>query len=301
MKARAPGKIVLSGAYAVLEGAPAIVSAVSRYVLADASRATDFVTDEVRAAGLDQVPWFDASELRDNSRKLGLGSSAAILVASLAAHELTLAPYLDEHSLPVLVFPRALKAHWAAQPRGSGIDVCAACFGGHRLVIRRGESLHHEAITLPQGIHVQVWAAPSSSSTASMLDALSNYRHQNPSGYARRMQEQCTASELAAQAVRDQSSSLLVRALTEQRLALQALGHDAGVPIVTDEVAALAEAAISEAAAVLPAGAGGGDVAIFAAAHPPSERLKRLALALNHNYLPLNLGVRGVHNAASEC
>ena len=106
---------------------------------------------------------------------------------------------------------------------------------------------------------------------------------------------------LAAQAVRDQSSSLLVRALTEQRLALQALGHDAGVPIVTDEVAALAEAAISEAAAVLPAGAGGGDVAIFVAAHPPSERLKHLALALNHNYLPLNLGVRGVHSAASEC
>ena len=134
-----------------------------------------------------------------------------------------------------------------------------------------------------------------------MLDALSNYRHQSPSGYERRMHEQYAASELAARAVRDQSTSLLVRALTEQRLALQALGRDAGVPIVTDEVAALAEAAISEAAAVLPAGAGGGDVAIFVAAHPPSERLKHLAESLNHKALPLNLGVRGVHSASAGC
>ena len=43
-RARAPGKIVLSGAYAVLAGAPAIVSAVSRYVTADSERPATFVT-----------------------------------------------------------------------------------------------------------------------------------------------------------------------------------------------------------------------------------------------------------------
>jgi phosphomevalonate kinase len=35
MKARAPGKIVISGAYAVLEGAPSVVTAADRYVTAD--------------------------------------------------------------------------------------------------------------------------------------------------------------------------------------------------------------------------------------------------------------------------
>ena len=50
MRARAPGKIVMSGAYAVLEGAPAIVTAVDRYVLADAGRPAEFVTPEVREA-----------------------------------------------------------------------------------------------------------------------------------------------------------------------------------------------------------------------------------------------------------
>ncbi len=38
MIARAPGKIVISGAYAVREGAPAIVAAVDRYAVADGAR-----------------------------------------------------------------------------------------------------------------------------------------------------------------------------------------------------------------------------------------------------------------------
>ena len=49
-RARAPGKLVLSGAYAVLSGAPAIVTAVSRYVIADTSQLAELVTDEVAAA-----------------------------------------------------------------------------------------------------------------------------------------------------------------------------------------------------------------------------------------------------------
>lgn len=301
MKARAPGKVVLSGAYAVLEGAPAIVTAVSRYVLADTSRPADLVTEEVRAAGLASAPWFDAGELRANSRKLGLGSSAAILVASLAAHALERNLGLDDESLAAMIFPQALVAHRLAQPYGSGIDVCSSCFGGHRLVLREGASLHHEAISLPSGLHLQIWAAPSSCSTGSMLEALGEYRVRSPGAYDRCIREQHEASERAAKAVVAEDASRLVMALVEQRLALQSLGHGAGVPIVTNEVAALADAAASEAAAVLPAGAGGGDVAVYAALHPPSERLKHLAAALHHEVLSINLGVRGVHSAAMEC
>ena len=89
MRARAPGKVVISGAYAVLEGAPAIVASVDRYALADTALSSNFVTEEVREAlGDGPAPWIDASALREGGRKLGLGSSAAILVASLAALEL---------------------------------------------------------------------------------------------------------------------------------------------------------------------------------------------------------------------
>ncbi|AGP37561.1 hypothetical protein SCE1572_25545 [Sorangium cellulosum So0157-2] len=124
MIVRAPGKLVLSGAYAVLEGAPALVAAVDRYVVADPARQADLVTEEVQAAidagALDRAAWFDASALRsaapdptagapagagapprEASRKLGLGSSAAILVATLAARAAAAAPTSAAETFPI--------------------------------------------------------------------------------------------------------------------------------------------------------------------------------------------------------
>jgi hypothetical protein len=78
MRACAPGKLVLSGAYSVLEGAPAIVSAVDRYACCNSARPASLVTDEVRAAlPSGNAPEFDAAALRADGRKLGLGSSRA--------------------------------------------------------------------------------------------------------------------------------------------------------------------------------------------------------------------------------
>src|SRR5262249_8121092 len=67
--ARAPGKLVLSGAYSVLYGAPALVAAVDRYVSADSALAAERVTPEVRAAlGDAPAPGFDASALRRDGK-----------------------------------------------------------------------------------------------------------------------------------------------------------------------------------------------------------------------------------------
>src|SRR5262245_37809403 len=138
MIARAPGKVVISGAYAVLEGAPAIVAAVDRYVTADARRTADAVTPEVRAAlGNRDAPAFDARALRRGDNKLGLGSSAAILVASLGAVALRDLGPLSDDALAAQVFEPALAAHRAAQGGGSGIDVAASTYGGVLIAQRR--------------------------------------------------------------------------------------------------------------------------------------------------------------------
>ena len=50
MRVFAPGKLVLTGAYAVLGGAPAIVMATNRGAYADGARITPTPTAEVRAA-----------------------------------------------------------------------------------------------------------------------------------------------------------------------------------------------------------------------------------------------------------
>ena len=50
MKVRVPGKLVLSGAYVILDGAPAVVTAVDRYAVADDSRPAPSLSNELRAA-----------------------------------------------------------------------------------------------------------------------------------------------------------------------------------------------------------------------------------------------------------
>ena len=102
MKAIAPGKLVLTGAYAVLDGAPAIVVAVDRHAVADASRTARSAAPEIRAAleGA-PAPEVDVSALYDaRGGKLGLGSSAAAVVAALAARALAEGADLADPSTP---------------------------------------------------------------------------------------------------------------------------------------------------------------------------------------------------------
>ena len=79
--ARAPGKLVVTGAYAVLEGATSIVAAVDRYATADSGRPPTRVTEEVAAAitagYLDGALDFDASPLRAPRPTAGAASSAS--------------------------------------------------------------------------------------------------------------------------------------------------------------------------------------------------------------------------------
>jgi len=263
VRARAPGKIVLSGAYAVLHGAPGLVAAVDRYALADTARPASFVTEEVRAAlGERPAPWFDASALRDGGQKLGLGSSAAILVASLGALELEREPELGSKELAERVFPVALAAHATAQGGGSGIDVAASAHGGF-LEVRRGAELAVRPVHLPPEVVVQVLALGHPASTSELVARVRALAVRDASLHARCMAAQADASERAASAVDRADGAGFVAALAEQGRALAALGVAAGASIVTPEIRALQLDAERAGAAALPSGAGGGDIALW--------------------------------------
>jgi phosphomevalonate kinase len=305
VKARAPGKLVLSGAYAVLDGAPAIVSAVDRYVTADATRRADFITPEVRAAlGADtEVPWFDAGALRERGEKLGLGSSAAILVASLAARTLRERGPLGDFELCELVFEPALRAHAEAQGGGSGVDVAAAAFGGTLVFHRKGAEGPADPSRpsvpsivrsgLPAGVEIETWWSGRPATTADFVRRVKALAVREPSLYAERMGAQVDAAERAVHAALAGHAADFVAALAAQRLALLELGRAAEVNIVTEFVTRLAAAAPE--AAVLPAGAGGGDIVLHVGAGPSSPVFRGLAAELAHQLVPLALGARGVH------
>jgi phosphomevalonate kinase len=294
MRARAPGKVVLSGAYSVLEGAPAIVSAVDRYVLADASLSADFVTPEVRAAlGEGRAPYVDASALRAEDRKLGLGSSAAILVASLAACD-------PESTLTAAVLGalerRARNAHQAAQGGGSGIDVAASVWGGTLLCQRESDgALALRAVELPAGMTIEVWASGTAASTPALLTSVRRLAAEQPGIHRRIMAALHAAAEQASTAIASASAQDFIAALAAQGEGLAELGDAAGVPIMTQELKALAASASAEGAAFLPSGAGGGDISLWVAVAPASATFNRLATGLGQHRLQLSLHARGVH------
>jgi phosphomevalonate kinase len=313
MIARAPGKLVLSGAYAVLEGAPCLVAAVDRFAVADTSRPAVFVTDEVRAAleagAFDPpegqgprpaAPWFDASALRERaldgtSRKLGLGSSAAILAASLAA---VLGDRIqDEAALRAAVFPRALAAHRKAQGGGSGVDVAASVFGGVLLArLEKDGELDVGPHALPVGTVVEVFASPVAAVTRELLGRVRALAAGRPAVYRAAIE---AATLRAHAAVEARTLAALVLALDAQTDALETLGREAAAPIVTGEVAALRPAARAAGGAFAPSGAGGGDIAIFVGRAPSPQSFRDQAAARGLSLVNgLAVGARGAGRAA---
>ena len=317
MKAKAPGKIVISGAYAVLRGAPALVAAVDRYVEADTSRDAAFVAPEV-TLGLPLIgqpdakrPYYDASALRENGRKLGLGSSAGICVASLAAlvaQERTRAglTWTDE-ALAAELFPLALKAHREAQGGGSGIDIAAACFGGilaaHLLPpdseeLIGGERLRVSPTRLPDGLCLETWTSKVAASTADFVRAVFACELTARSEYERAMSAQITASESALAALQAGSRSAFIAALQAQFLALSALGQLAQLPIVLPAIARLYPF-VPEDACFLPSGAGGGDISIYVGSSASPENFRTQAEAVGLTRVELRLGAPGLTLEAS--
>lgn len=294
-QARAPGKLVLSGAYSVLSGARALVTAVDRYALADSARSAQLVTPEVQAAGVRNPPWFDASALRDGGQKLGLGSSAAILVASLATLALDDAPGLGDAALCAAVYERALSAHRTAQGGGSGVDVAASAHGGVFAARRDDCGLAIEAVSLPIELHFEVWACTAPASTAFFLSRIAELSRREPTLHRTRIGAQAEAAEAAFAALQRGHAQDFVAAIDRQVSTLGELGNAAGLAIVTPELSELAELARAHAAAFLPAGAGGGDVAYYVGLGAPPPAFGARCRELGLSRVELGFGARGVH------
>jgi phosphomevalonate kinase len=275
-RARAPGKLVITGAYAVLEGAPALAVAVNRFAVADTAREHPDPPPELLAA-LDRPPFVDVSDLYEGNRKLGLGSSAAGVVAALAAQALAEGRPVDRAG----IFDRARAAHARAQGGGSGVDVAASTYGG---------AIRYRMGALPEPIELPVrWTAWCSKQSARTSDMVRRVRDS-----AVNLQALCDLAEEAAAAAQREDTWGLVTAAQRFERALEALGAEIGLPIVPPEFADLARLAQREAAAFLPAGAGGGDIGVFLGSQGPSDAF---VAAAGRTLGPIQLSTapRGVH------
>jgi phosphomevalonate kinase len=272
VRVAAPGKLLLFGAYAVLDGAPAIVIAVDRYVLADGARVTSAPAREVRAAfGAEPAPEVDASALYENGSKLGLGSSAAVLVASLGVRAAKRGEDLASAGVRSALFRAARAAHASAQGGGSGVDVAASTWGGalSYLAVPAAEA---RPITLPAGLVFVAFWSGTSARTSDLVARVDALRSRDSRAHAAALDAIAAASKAA----------------------LAGVGRAADAPIVPAAFAQLAALAEREAGAFFPSGAGGGDVGVWLGAAPPSAGFLAHARALAMRPLELGMDHAGV-------
>lgn len=230
----APGKLVILGEYAVLDGAPAIVAAVDRGVACEVAEGDGLVTpgDDrfVRAALAGAPPamrrFFDAHPVDLDGAKAGFGgSAAATVVACLSAGR-------SAHD--------AVAIHRAVQGGGSGVDVFASIHGGVRRFPDEVE------VTCPP--LVAVWSGRSAS-TGPRVDRYLAWRGRAAFVAASR--------ELVAR-----FPTKAIQAVGDAYVLLRAMAAQAGLDYDLPAFGRIAAIAKDFGGAAKPSGAGGGDVAV---------------------------------------
>jgi phosphomevalonate kinase len=317
-EASAPGKLVIVGEYAVLEGAPAIAMAVDVRARASVLPATgpdgvlvDPISGEkffFRVIGLDGLTWqgegpgrrgtileavmatikerlpeidrlpvFSVSldtnsfYFRDHERsaKLGLGSSAAALVALVGALTSFMGLRLDNNEMRTF----CCAAHRRFQAgQGSGIDVSTSLLGGAigMRVSRTQSGPDANRLTWPTGLFfLPIWSGHSASTTE-LLARFTDFRRRCPEPFHKHLESLRNLAEMASAAWLEQSVVRVLNAISEYDVALRALDSDASIGIETRIHAHLRRLSERHGAIYKISGAGGGD---FGIAFADSERI----------------------------
>jgi phosphomevalonate kinase len=288
MIATAPGKLILTGEYAVLDGAPSVVVAVDRRAIARQTTtphgSSPFllaVADEIAARRGAADPatraalaiTVDSKAFYDKITKLGLGSSAAVTVAATA---LALGTVDRE-----LVLAVALAAHARAQgprgARGSGADIAASVYGG-TIVFTRTDAPGALAAASAEPIGCRVerrrWPASvtlvpfftgAAADTASLVARVQAARDTNRPAVEAALAAITDASRAACAALAapaDIAAVALIGALALAANAMDRLALATAIHLVPACVSAARAAMASLGGTAKTTGAGGGDVGI---------------------------------------
>jgi len=272
----APGKLVLLGEYAVLDGFPAIVAAVNRRAsgqfVPGRSPESALVDIAVRHASEALGPnrsalprgsvLVDTAAFSRSGTKMGIGSSAATAVVTVGA-VLEMAG-LAVRSSTELIFDVALAAHRAAQGGlGSGADVAAAVYGGllHYTRPARGAAAVRRLPPLA-GVELVVFATGIPSSTVDCLQAVAAFAKASPERHGQLLPPLADAVTRFEAGLFARDAAEILASISAAHLGMETLGQAADIPIVTPLLAHAALLAAEVGGAAKPSGAGGGDVGV---------------------------------------
>ncbi|MBI4176437.1 MAG: phosphomevalonate kinase, partial [Candidatus Aenigmarchaeota archaeon] len=261
IKVSAPGKLFLSGEWAVLEmGNPGLVAAVDKRVYAEIEEqqhlsynpyisitVDDFNIRNVRASFdgdrlnyVDEIAdeeknrlifikgaietalkyiqkcmpfrirsWGEMSQIKletGEAKKIGFGSSAAAVVATVAAILAFHGMDIEKRHTKDIIYKLSAMAHYFAQGKvGSAFDVAASTYGGV-FVYKRFDPLwlvermekkedvkniaesewpgfHVEELDIPEGFSLAIAWTKEEASTSAMIKQMDNFKKENPEEY----------------------------------------------------------------------------------------------------------------------
>ncbi|MBF4583295.1 phosphomevalonate kinase [Curtobacterium sp. VKM Ac-2865] len=219
------------------------------------------------------------SQLDDASgRKFGLGSSAAVTVATVGALDRFYGLGLTQRQR----FQTALLATIRVNPRASGGDLAASTFGGwlrysapdrerlaEHLESRTVSEILHDAaawegfdverLPEPEDLRLLVGWTGSPASTTKLVGAVR--RHRN-GGYATFLDDSRSCVDDLTTGLQTGDAERTLDALRRARGLMQRLGDSVGSSIETDRLTTLCDVVERAGGAAKPSGAGGGDCGI---------------------------------------
>jgi phosphomevalonate kinase len=326
--ASAPGKIMLCGEYAVLAGAPAIVTAVDRRARVvvepipgaehlliapglvsgslrfhrdgkvgyrwsgDRYRLVEEVLEAFGGLPAQSLSMhLDTQAFRDpeTGRKFGLGSSAALTTALVAALDALLHTGLD-------VQMTSAKAHRNYQSgNGSGADIAASFSGGtirfQRADAKQGDRPRVQAVHWPAGLEYRVLWSGRASDTAAKIRQLEALKAMEcKSAYAL-----AASATVVADSWGTSSADAVLGALRNFVRDLQHFSADQHVGIFDAGHQELVVPAESRELVYKPCGAGGGDIGVvFGTSASALNMFCDYASAGGFTCLDMSVAARGV-------
>ncbi len=248
--------------------------------------------------------------------KAGLGSSAAICVATAAA-------LFELHGLGIegnkeQIHKLSQWAHSTVSGKvGSGIDVAASVYGASSYIRYSPDILKNafpqvvempwdyemHYVPLPKQFEVAVAALGASVSTSEMIKKVNAWKASNPAEYGELMNQYNACNVMAIASLKKLSSDFSDKNLDDfkkmfnySQFMKKQLGVKSGAPIESDDYTQLREESCANGAfvACLP-GAGGGDsIAAFCLSEEKKSELQAFWKAKGLNVLDLSVSSEGV-------
>lgn len=296
-----PGKLFLSGEYAVLHGAPAVITAVNRRAVADLefNDHTSSVVEAVRREAakvltsvegeLPQIRAYSPN-FRIRGKKVGIGSSAAVCAAACGTlYEWAGLPIEENQSQ---IVDTAIAAHRASQNgKGSGGDVAVSVLGGTIVFSIHGQ---REQVSNPQMELVALWSGRSASTTF-LVDRVNRYAAKDESAHSACMKNLFEVAGELADGYRLGEVKRIIEHTKNYGAAMDRLGRGAEISIVTSEHKLIANLAKKYGGGAKPSGAGGGDAAIAVFDDPDAARSFKIeCFRFGFPHLDLEFQTRGL-------